>query len=101
MTAVRRLEKLDGESKAEGKVSGAGRPRNYVFGIRDDAYDLAYVSTTLTPQQWKERGGAPAFLRALQTLTADPAVQERLTRRLGEGSPMSGSSEEAASGCHS
>ena len=33
---------------------------------------------------------------ALQALTADPALQARLTRDLGEGSPMSGSSAETA-----
>lgn len=69
--------------KAEGKVTGAGRPRNYVFAVREEGSDITYISTALTAKQWKDKGGARAFWDAMRTLVNDRALQERLDKDLG------------------
>lgn len=65
------------------KVTGAGRPRNYVFAVRTDESPLTYISTELSPLQWKHRGGARAFWKAIQELGNSREVQARLKEDLG------------------
>lgn len=81
VSAARRM--LLDEKKADTKVEGAGRPRNYVVSIRDDECDIAYIATSLTPQQWKERGGARSFWEAVRKVAHSSELQDRITSDLG------------------
>lgn len=77
VAVVRRMLEQD-QDKSASHVTGAGRPRNLVIGVRDEESDIAYIGTTLTPQQWKHQGGAKAFLRSLRALCDDPAFHKRV-----------------------
>lgn len=81
VSAARRM--LSEEKKADTKVEGTGRPRNYVISIRDDDSDIAYIATRLTPQQWKERGGARSFWEAVRKTAHSSKLQDRLSSDLG------------------
>jgi len=63
-------------------VSGAGRPRNYVFPVRSEDSDVAYIATSLTPQQWRDRGGARAFWDAMREIVNSRELQDRLRQDL-------------------
>lgn len=64
-------------------ITAAGRPRNYVLAVRNDDSEITYISTDLTPLQWKKRGGARAFWKAIQALGNTREVQDRLKEDLG------------------
>lgn len=65
-------------------VSSAGRPRNFAFPVRLEESSITYVSTSLTPKQWKEKGGAKAFWSELQSLFARKDVREQLEKYLDD-----------------
>jgi hypothetical protein len=83
VATVRTLLKEESPGKPAGKVSGPGRPRNYVFAMHDDEAPVTYISTAVTAQEWQRRGGAKAFLRSLREVLDRKDVQERLTKELG------------------
>ena len=64
-------------------VTGPGRPRNYSFAVRTEGSPITYISTDLTPLQWKHRGGAKMFWKAIQALGNSREVQDRLKEDLG------------------
>lgn len=80
VAAARRM--LSDEKKADTRVEGTGRPRNYVFPIRDDDSDIAYIATRLTPQQWRERGGSRALWESLRKVAHSRELQDRLASDL-------------------
>ena len=80
VTGARRM--LAEEKKAGTQVSGAGRPRNYVFPVRSEDSDVAYIATSLTPQQWRDRGGARAFWDAMREIVNSRELQDRLRQDL-------------------
>lgn len=80
VTGARRM--LAEEKKADSQVSGAGRPRNYVFPVRGEDSDIAYIATSLTPQQWRERGGASAFWDGMREIVNSRELQDRLREDL-------------------
>lgn len=83
VTAVRKLLKKESPGIPAAKVTGPGRPRNYVFAMHDDDALVSYISTPVTALEWQRRGGAKAFLKALHELLDRKDVQERLTKELG------------------
>jgi hypothetical protein len=100
VATVRRLERQDATTgKADARVRGAGRPRNYVLRLSDDdTGDIAYVATSLTSSQWRDRGGVKAFLQALRQITDDLRVRQRLAADFDEEAlgPTSGESPNVA-----
>lgn len=80
---VRKFLKEDRPTPPESKVTGAGRPRNFVLAIRDEDAPIAFISTGLTPLQWKRRGGAKTFWAEIRKLVNRKDVQERLSDELG------------------
>lgn len=80
---VRKLLKEERPSPPESKVTGAGRPRNFVLPIRDEGAPITFISTGLTAQQWKRRGGAKAFWDEIRKLVNRKEIQERLHEDLG------------------
>lgn len=83
VTAARKLLKSEDTGTAAGQVTGAGRPRNYVIGVHDEESDLAYISTRLTAQQWRRKGGTKALLKALRDLVDDHGFRKQLEDDLG------------------
>jgi len=70
--------------KADTKVKGAGRPRNYVVPVTDEESNIAYVATGLTKDQWRKRGGSRAFWDAINSFTGSMEVRARLAKDLDE-----------------
>ncbi len=83
VAAVRKLLKEEEDRGAAVKVTGAGRPRNYIVPIRDEESNITYVSTALTAQQWKRRGGAKAFWESIRTMAHNKELQDRIRADLG------------------
>ena len=83
VAAVRKLLKEEESRGAGVKVTGTGRPRNYVLPVRDEESNITYVSTALTPQQWKRRGGSKAFWESIRKLTHSREIQDRIQSDLG------------------
>lgn len=83
VAAARKMLQQQEGSKPAVPVSSAGRPRNYVFPVRMEESDITYISSSLTPQQWKQKGGAKAFWTAVQALLSRKDVRERLEKDLG------------------
>jgi hypothetical protein len=83
VAAVRKLLKDEESRDTVAKVTGSGRPRNYVLPIRDEESNITYVSTALTPQQWKRRGGAKAFWESVRKLAHSREIQDRIKSDLG------------------
>ena len=82
VATVRKLEHLEKAEAPAGKVTGPGRPRNFTFAVRDEAFDVTHISTALTPAQWKKKGGARAFWKAIQQLVNSREMQDRLESEL-------------------
>lgn len=80
---VRRVLKEERPSPPENKITGPGRPRNFVLAIRDEGAPITFISTGLTPLQWKRRGGAKTFWAEIRKLVNRKDVQERLSDELG------------------
>lgn len=76
------LKEQEGRSKPDATISGPGRPRNYVLAVRDDEAPITYISTSLTPREWKRRGGAKAFWQAVRQLASRRDLLERLDHDL-------------------
>jgi hypothetical protein len=83
VATVRKLLKEEEARGAAVKVTGAGRPRNYIVPIRDEESNITYVSTALTAQQWKRRGGAKAFWESIRTMAHNKELQDRIRADLG------------------
>jgi len=83
VAAARKMLQQQEGSKPAAPVSSAGRPRNYVFPVRLEESDITYISSSLTPQQWKQKGGAKAFWTAVQTLLSRKDMREHLEKDLG------------------
>lgn len=81
VASARRLLK-DDKKAADTKVTGAGRPRNYVVSIRDEESDIGYIATSLTADQWRQRGGAKAFWEAISRLAHSRELQDRVDSEL-------------------
>jgi hypothetical protein len=73
---VSALRSLQQASKAP-QIS-SGRPRNFFLSVEDEGSPIATITTTLTPQQWKNRGGARAFWNAMKKLPSDPELRQRV-----------------------
>ena len=82
VAAARKLEQLEKSADTPAAVTAAGRPRNFVLAVRDEAFDITYISTALTAQQWKKKGGARAFWKAVQQLVNNRELQDRLDKDL-------------------
>lgn len=80
---VRKFLKEEHPTPPESKVTGAGRPRNFVLAIRDEGAPITFISTGLTALQWKRRGGAKAFCEEVRRLVNRKEIQERLREDLG------------------
>lgn len=80
VSAVRRLQQLE-STPAQAQVPG--RPRNYTLSIGSEQSAITTITTSLTPQQWKCRGGAKAFWNALRLLAANPQAKEHVSGDLG------------------
>lgn len=83
VAAARKLLRLHEGGKPAAPISSAGRPRNYVLPVRLDDSEITYVSTGLTAQQWRRKGGAKAFWDAIRALVNRKDIQERLEHDLG------------------
>ena len=83
VAAVRDLLKEEEGRGTAAKVTGPGRPRNYVLSVRDEESNITYVSTALTPEQWRRRGGAKAFWESIRTLAHSKEIQDRIKSDLG------------------
>jgi hypothetical protein len=83
VTAARKLAGLEQPGKPEHKLTGPGRPRNYVLAVKDEDIPIAYISTDLTTQEWQRRGGARAFWDSIRELVNRRDLQDRLTDDLG------------------
>lgn len=75
---VRKFLKESRPTPPESAVTGAGRPRNFVLAIKDEGAPITYISTGLTREQWKRRGGAKAFWKEIQNLVNRKEIQDRL-----------------------
>jgi len=80
---ARKLLKQE-KHKADTKVKGAGRPRNYVVPVTDEQSNIAYVATGLTRDQWRSRGGTKAFWEAIDSFRGSLEVRARLAKDLDE-----------------
>lgn len=80
---VRKYLKAEHPTPPESKVTGAGRPRNFVLAIRDEGAPITFISTGLTPLQWKRRGGSKAFWNEIRKLVNRKEIQDRLKDDLG------------------
>jgi hypothetical protein len=80
---VRKFLKTEMPTPPESKVTGAGRPRNFVLAIKDEGAAITFISTGLTPAQWKRRGGAKAFWEEIRNLVNRKEIQDRLKDDLG------------------
>jgi hypothetical protein len=83
VAAARKIAAFEQMGKPDKPVAGAGRPRNFVLSVQDEESPIAYISTSLTAHEWKRRGGAREFWKAIQALGNDRAFQDRLTDELG------------------
>jgi hypothetical protein len=83
VSAIRRIQQLEEGTSAKKHLAPPGRPRNYTLSIGNEDCPIATVSTILTPQQWKRRGGARAFWSALKALIGDKEARERVHKDLG------------------
>ena len=83
VAAVRKLIKEEEGRGTAAKLTGPGRPRNYLLSVRDEESNIAYISTALTPEQWKRRGGAKAFWESVRTLAHSQEIQDRIKSDLG------------------
>jgi hypothetical protein len=80
---VRKFLKEGKPTPPESKVTGAGRPRNFVLAIKDEGTAITFISTGLTALQWKRRGGAKAFWEEVRKLVNRKEIQDRLKDDLG------------------
>jgi hypothetical protein len=78
VTAARTLAKEEKSQKLEGAIQGSGRPRNYSVSVRIDGSPIIAISTSLSAQQWKKKGGARAFWECLRKISHSKELQERL-----------------------
>lgn len=79
VSAARELAKDEKkQEKLEAPMQGSGRPKNYSASIRIDGSPIMSISTSLSPQQWKKRGGAKAFWEAVRKISHSKELQERL-----------------------
>ena len=78
MTAARTLAKEEKLQKLESPIQGSGRPRNYSVSVRIDGSPILAISTSLSAQQWKKKGGAKAFWECLRKISHSKELQERL-----------------------
>jgi hypothetical protein len=83
VAAARKVAAFAEPGKPEKPIQGTGRPRNFVLSIQDEDLPIAYISTGLTAQEWKRRGGAKAFWKAIQQLVNRKDIQDRLSDQLG------------------
>lgn len=83
VAAARKLLKEEEGRGATTKVAGPGRPRNYVLPVRDEDSNITYISTALTAEQWKRRGGAKAFWESIRKLAHSREIQDRIQSDLG------------------
>jgi hypothetical protein len=77
VSALRKIQQLE-SPKVPPALLPAGRPRNYMLSITDDECEIVAISTRLTPQQWKRRGGARAFWHALKKLPGDSELRQKI-----------------------
>jgi len=82
VATARRLYQQEKESPPISPVTGSGRPRNYVFAVRAEQFDITYISSGLTAKQWKAKGGSKAFWDALRALVNNKDIQDRLNADL-------------------
>ncbi len=82
VATVRKLLKEEEGRGAATKVTGPGRPRNYFFSVKDEESNITYISTSLTREQWKRRGGAKAFWESVRALAYSREIQDRISEDL-------------------
>ena len=84
VSGVRKALKQEKSSRPDSKVAGrSGRPRNFTFALKDESSNFTFISTARTPNEWKERGGAKAFIGEVMKLMMRHDVREQLKRELG------------------
>jgi hypothetical protein len=83
VAAVRKLLKEEERTETRTKVTGAGRPRNYFLSVRDEDSNISFITTALTPEQWRRRGGAKAFWESIRKLAHSRELQDRIRSDLG------------------
>jgi hypothetical protein len=71
--AVLKDERTSGDAPAT-----PGRPRNYVYLVRDPDSDIVAIHTRLTPEQWKAKGGTNHFWQSVQKIGHSREHQDRL-----------------------
>lgn len=80
---LRKLLKHEKSSRPDSKAVGkSGRPRNFTFALKDESSPFTFISTARTPNEWKERGGAKAFIAEVMKLMMRHDVREQLKREL-------------------
>lgn len=82
VAALRKIQQLENASPAK-QLAAPGRPRNFSLSFHNEDTPVAAITTNLTPQQWKRRGGARAFWFTLKKLAGDPEVRQRVHDELG------------------
>jgi hypothetical protein len=78
VSALRKIQQLESPKLSAAQPVAAGRPRNYTFSIADEESPIATITTRLTPQQWKRRGGPRAFWHAVKKLAGTPDLCEKI-----------------------
>jgi hypothetical protein len=82
VATARRLLKREQEAVNAEQRAVAGRPPNYVYRLRDPESPIVSIATSLTPQQWKQRGGVRFFWEAIQRIGHSRTHQDRLMEDL-------------------
>lgn len=78
VSALRKLKQIETAPTSFKQLPASGRPTNYTLSIGDEESQIVTITTRLSAQQWKTRGGARAFWHALKKLSGTPAVREKL-----------------------
>ncbi len=79
VAAARELSKMEKRTEQiAAPLGGAGRPRNFALHVSMEGSPITAIYTSLTPQQWKQKGGAKAFWELLRKLVHSKEVQDQL-----------------------
>lgn len=79
---VRALVHREGETDVADRPH-PGRPRNFQLRLPANDGLIAAIQTQLTPDQWRDHGGADALFKELTRLLNDPDLHDRVERELG------------------
>lgn len=83
VSALRRIQDRVSGPAAAKQLAVPGRPRNYTLSIGDEDCPIVSISTNLSPQQWKRRGGARSFWKEIKALSRKPELREHIQGDLG------------------